>query len=115
MEIKIIKDHISLDEVMKMAEEQYGDMIKAVVDVKKEIMALGGEFHSDANELLIEKENSNQEDVWGFNILPKESKEARLEFVSLINIRPTSNNLDMEIKNQEIKDKITKIVDRLIV
>ena len=88
-------------------------MVKAVVDVEKEIMAMGGEFHSDANEVLIKK-NSNQKNIWGINIYPYKKRAERIEFISLINIRPAENNFDMELQNEEIKEKINKIVDKLI-
>ena len=107
MTIKIIKEKIKRDELGK-------DMIKGVVDIEKEIIALGGEFHSDANSLLIEKENSNQRNIWGFNISPNKPKEQWIEFVSLINIRPADNNLDMEIQDPKIKEKIKQIVDKLV-
>jgi len=54
MEIRIITDTISTDEVKKIAQEQYDDMVKAVIDVERCIMAIGGELHSDANEKLLE-------------------------------------------------------------
>ena len=97
-----------------MAEENYGDMAKAVVDIEKEIMAIGGEFHSDASVVLIEQEGSSQEDIWGINIYPEKEKNEWLEFNSLINIKPLKNNRDVEIESEEIKDKIKNITDRLI-
>jgi hypothetical protein len=114
MEIKIIKEKISLEEVKKMAEEQYNNMIKAVVDIEKEIMAIGGELHSDANELL-SNAGSDQKNVWGINIFPGKSREEWIEFNSLINIKPKEGNLDMDIKLNEVKNKIEEIVNKLIV
>lgn len=113
MEIKIVKKEISLEEVKKTAEEQYGNMIKAVVDIEKEIMAIGGELHSDANDLL-NKAGSDQRKVWGINIFPKKPKEEWIEFNSLINIKPKEGNFDMDIKFEEIKNKIKEIVNKLI-
>ena len=114
MTIKIIKEKITKQELIDMAKENYGDMIKAVVDIKKEIIAIGGEFHSDASVILVEQEGSNQEDVWGVNIYPEKEKNERLEFNSLVNIKPLKNNRDAEIESEEIKDKIKNIADRLI-
>ena len=54
MQIKVITDTISINEVKKIAQDQYGDMVKAVVDVEQGVVALGGELHSDANEKLLE-------------------------------------------------------------
>ena len=114
MEIKIIKKEIPLQEVKKMAEEQYGEMIKAVVDIKKQIMAIGGELHADANELLFKKEGSDFKNVWGINIYPKEVENKQIVFDSLINIKPLSGNRNLSIEDEEIKNKIRKIVNKLI-
>ncbi len=114
MEIRIIEEKIGKEELRKIAEENYGDMTKAVVDIEKEIIAIGGEFHSDASVVLVEKEGSNQEDVWGFNIYPDEPKENRLEYDSLVNIKPKQGNRDVIIGSEEIRERIKKIVDNLI-
>ena len=114
MEIKIVKDKISIEEIKRLAEESFGDMLKAVVDVEKEIMALGGEFHSDANKVLTDK-GSNKKDVWGINIYPDKLKEERIEFNSLINIRPSVNNRSLNIEDVKIRNKIRHIVDKLII
>jgi len=111
MEIRFINKKIAKQELKEIAENNYGDMIKAAVDIEKEVMVLGGEFHSDANEVLIRK-GSDQKDVWGINIYP--GREEMLEFISLINIRPSENNLDMEIQSEHIKEKIKKIINKLI-
>ena len=68
MEIKIIKDSISKQELMKIAKEKFGDFVKAVVDVKQGIMAVGGELHADAEVLLVEQCDSKREYTWGINL-----------------------------------------------
>jgi len=114
MILRVIKKKITRKELENIAKKNQGDMIKGVVDLKKGVIALGGEFHSDANVLLIEKQGSNQRDIWGFNIFPKKTKENRVEFNSLINIRPADNNFDIEIQDPKIKEKIKQIIDKLI-
>jgi hypothetical protein len=114
MDIRIIKDKILLEEVKKMAKEQYGEMIKAVVDVEKETMAIGGELHSDANGLLIEKEESNPQNTWGINIYPEKEGDDRIVFDSLINIKPLSNNRTLYVESEKIRNRIKEIVNRLI-
>jgi len=113
MEIRIIDQSISQAELEKLAEETFGDMIKGVVDVEKGVMALGGELHEDAEALLLEN-GSNQQSLWGINILPQKPKEDRIEFTSLINIRPSRGYRSMEIEDEEIKEKIKNIIDGLI-
>lgn len=113
MTIKIIKEKISKDELEKITSECFGDMVKAVVDIKKGILALGGELHADGEELLL-KEGSKQMDLWGINIYPAKVKNKWLEFSALINIRPSIDNNSMEIQDPKIKETIKNIVDNLI-
>lgn len=65
----IVRKPIARAELISLASEQFGDMIKAVVDVERRIMALGGELHSDEEALLIDH-GSLQRDVWGINLYP---------------------------------------------
>ncbi len=114
MEIKIVKDKITLDEVKRLAEESYGEMVKAVADIGQGILAIGGEMHADGEQLLLEK-GSLQADLWGFNIYPEADDDKFLEYVSFINIRPKQNNRSQEISSMEIRDKIKKLVKEKII
>ena len=67
MNIKIVENKISLLELREVAKEFYVTMVKGVLDIEKEIIAFGGEYHADANEILIES-GSRQSDIWGFNL-----------------------------------------------
>jgi hypothetical protein len=111
--IKIIKEKISEEELKNFLGRPFGDMIKFVVDIEKEIIALGGEMHADAEKVLLEN-GSEQKNLWGANIYPLADGEDKIEYVSLINIRPSRNNRSMEIENEEIKSKIKKIVEKLL-
>ncbi len=113
MNIKIIEEPVELKEIENLAQESFGDLIKGVVNIEKEIMAVGGEMHSDANEVLI-KEGSQQEDLWGFNIYLDRKREDWLEYISLINIRPQRGNKSMEVEDQEIRLKMSNIINGLI-
>lgn len=110
---QIITAKISQEEIKKLAEENFGDMIKLVVDIKKEIIAFGGELHADSEELLLDN-GSEQKDLWGANIYPWKAGEERIEYTSLINIRPSDNNRSMLIESGEIKSKIKNIIEKLI-
>ena len=112
MEIKIIKKEITKKELIKVGKEFFDEMVKIVVDIEKEIMAVGGELHSDAAELLI-KNGSKSINLWGINIYFNEPKEEWIEFDSLINIKPAIGNRTMGIENSKIKDKNKKIVNKL--
>lgn len=111
--LKIIKKQISQRELKKAAQESFGEMVKAVVDIEKEIMSLGGELHADGEALLL-KGDSKQDNLWGINIYPDKPLKNQIEFSALINIRPATGNKAMEIQNPKIKEKINKIVSKLI-
>ncbi len=115
MNIKVVKDNINIEELTNLSKETYYPMIKGVVDIENEIIAFGGEYHMDANNVLLEQ-GYTQNNIWGFNVyLDKiNDKENWIEYMSLINIRPLQNNLDMEIQNQEIRDSVKNIVNKKI-
>lgn len=110
MIIKIVEDTISLEELSEIAKEYYIDMVKGVVDISTGKVAFGGEYHMDANVKILEN-GSNQADVWGFNLYVKQPVGDRIEFTSLINIRPQVGNKSMEVQDEEIRAKMQEIVE----
>lgn len=115
MSIKIVKSPIKKSELLEVANEVFGDIVKAVVDVEQEIMAIGGELHADEEVLLMEKEGSKRENTWGINIYPKKPEEEWLEFDSMINLKPALGNRSRQIEDLEIRGKIAEIIKKLIV
>lgn len=113
MGIKLVSDAITIDEVRMIAKETYGEMVKAVADIERGIMAIGGEWHADSEAMLLEA-GSDQQNLWGFNIYPDRLPEQQIEFVSLINIRPRQSNRKMEIDDAKIREKISQIVNKLV-
>ncbi len=113
MEIKVFKTPLSLAELSVLAKSGYGDMVKGVVDVTQGIVALGGELHADAEEILLDQ-GCKQEDLWGFNIYPAKSRNEWLEYTSMINIRPRQGNRSREVQDGVLRDKIKGIVEGLI-
>jgi len=114
MEIKIVKDSISRKELVDMAKKQFGNLLKAVVDLEQGIMALAGEMHADEEVVLIEQENSKREHTWGINIYPEKNGEELIEFDSIINIKPSYGNRSRDVENPETKEKIKIVVNKLI-
>jgi len=109
----IIKQKISIDEIKKIAREMFGDFVKAVVDIGNEVIAVGGELHSDEEAFLLEK-GSKQQDLWGINLYPDLQGEDWIEFDSIINLRPSVGNKSRNVDNLEIRKKIIEIVNKLI-
>lgn len=111
--IKIIKDSISKEELGNIAKNQFGDLVKAVVDTQKEIMAIGGELHADEEALLLEK-GSRQENLWGVNLYFNKSNDELIEFDSMINIRPSQGNRSRGVESLDVQRKIRDIISKLI-
>ena len=113
MVVEIIQKPISFTDLQEIAKNQFGDLVKAVVDVEKEVMAIGGELHAD-EEVLLSENGSKREDMWGINIYPEKSGEDWVEFDSMINIKPHLGNRSRGIDNLKIRERILRIVSKLI-
>ena len=113
MTIKIIKEPISNKELSNIAQNQFGDLVKAVVDIKREIIAIGGELHADEEAILLEQ-GSQQEDLWGINLYLNKSNDEFIEFDSMINVRPSQNNRSRGVESLDIQRKIRDIISKLI-
>lgn len=113
--MKIIKNNkkIGLKELETMAKKMFGNFVKAVVDIEKEIMAVNADLHADEEALLLE-DGSGQENLWGINLYPQLKGDDFVEFDSMINLRPSQNNRSRGVENAEIRGKIIKIVDKLV-
>ncbi|PIP73679.1 MAG: hypothetical protein COW88_01185 [Candidatus Lloydbacteria bacterium CG22_combo_CG10-13_8_21_14_all_47_15] len=113
MESKIITEKISKDELRNILKENFGTMAKVDVDVKRHILTIGGEWHSEGEDLLI-KDGSSREDAWGVNFHPLNIPEKRIEYVSLINIKPVLKHTTMEITDNALKQKISSVIASLL-
>lgn len=111
--MKVVSEKLSIVELERMAEKMFYNLIKAVVDVEKEIMAIDGELHSDEEALLLQK-GCQQENLWGINIYPKAKNNEWIEFDSMINLRPSQNNFSRGVDSLKIRKKIIEIVTKLI-
>ena len=109
----IIKEPININDIIEMANNRYGDMVKAVADVKRELLAIDSDLHSDLETLLLEN-GSMQEDLWGYNIYPELEGDDFIEFDSLINIRPRQNNFSRDVEDVQIQKAIIAITNKFI-
>lgn len=85
-------------------------MIQIVVDIRRGVMAGGGNMHYDGEQLLIE-DGSRQSDLWGANWYP--SKQA-VETEALINIRPRDNNRAMTIQDPGSRQQVEQIARKYL-
>lgn len=114
LNIKIVDKEVSLDEIKLLAKETYEYMIKGTVDIVKEVVALGGQYHRDSAELLV-KNGSIGNNVWGFNVVFDDSQMGYfLEYDSMVNIKPDLNNLKREILDEDLRNRVKEIVEKQI-
>jgi hypothetical protein len=110
---RIVSEPIALDELRQLAVDQFGDFVKAVVDVREGVMAVGGELHADDEAALLEQ-GARQADLWGINIYPDRVAAERIEFDSMINVRPAQANRSRSVDDPGIRQRIQDIVARLV-
>ncbi len=113
MLITLIEKPIKKSKLSNLAKDQFGDLIKAVVDIERGIIAIGGELHSDEEALLLEN-GSKQTNLWGINIYPDKADEELIEFDSMINIRPSQGNRSRDVNDPNARLKIKEIIKKLI-
>ncbi|UCF67683.1 MAG: hypothetical protein JSV80_18325 [Acidobacteriota bacterium] len=106
-------DPISLDQLRRMSEELFGDLVKAVVDVERRIMVVDAELHADQEAELLST-GSRQQDLWGINIYPDLPEGEWLEFDSMINVRPSVGNRSRGVDNDATREAIIALVKRLV-
>ena len=102
-----------MDELNRMAKGMFGNMVKAVVDIDRELLALDAELHSDLEALLLEK-GSKQKSLWGINLYPEVQGDEFVEFDSMINMRPSQGNKSRGVDNQEVRKKILAVIKKRI-
>lgn len=113
MRAQIIREKVSKAELERITKENYGEMVKVDVDIKREVLTIGGEWHSEGDELL-SRDGSSREDVWGTDFYPWRKAEKRIEYNSLINIKPSIGHRKMEIQNNKVKQKVREIIEKLL-
>ncbi len=101
----VVVDKIITPEQVVLASEEYDEYVKVVVDIEKGILAAGGEWHADAERVLLER-GSKQEFLWGggVNLVRK-----KIDFVSLINMRPRVSS-SQEVMDQTVRDKMEIVI-----
>lgn len=105
---------IMLSELNEMAASMYGLFVKAVVDLRLDILVVDSELHVDQEQYLLEQ-GSQQNDLWGINLYPRKyGSDDFIEFDSMINIRPRQQNMSRGVENEEIRKKIIELVMRKV-
>ena len=112
-EILILKSKVDPERLHHLVGAYFHDMVKYVVDIRRRVVAIGGELHADAEQLLLE-DGSRQADLWGANYYPGQGPEGCIEYTALINIRPAQGNRSMEVTDETTRQAIREITFELI-
>lgn len=113
--MKLVDKTITLAELKQMSEKMFNNIVKAVVDIEKEIMVVDAGLHADEELLLLEECESKQENLWGINFHPDLfDSEDWIEFDSMINMRPSQGNRTRGVEDPHIQKKIRAIVKKLV-
>lgn len=111
--MKILKNVVTVDELKQIAQDTFGDLVKAVVDVDRELVAIDAELHSDLEALFLE-DGSKQNSLWGINFYPDLEGDDFIEFDSMINLRPSQGNMTRSIDSADIQAKIINIANKWV-
>jgi hypothetical protein len=112
-DILVLRSRIETEELARLAGLFFQDMVKYVVDVRRRVIAVGGELHADAEQILLE-EGSHQDDLWGANYYPGKGPDECIEYTALINIRPARGNRGMLIQDEAVRAGVKDITYDLI-
>ena len=104
---------VSIGALKEMAAGMFGDLVKAVVDLRREVMAVEAEMHSDEEALLLQ-DGSDQADLWGINLYHEAEGDDFVEFDSMINLRPSSGNRSRGVESASIRERIREVVAGLV-
>ena len=107
--IHLLKEKATPAQVQEMLQE-YEGMIKIVVNIRSRCLSGGGEMHADCESALLE-DGSEQDDLWGANWYPGEQ---RIEFESLINIRPRLGNRNIVIQDENLRKQVESVTRELL-
>lgn len=103
--IILLKNKATKKEIYE-AGKNLDQYIKFVVDIETGVLTIGGDRHYQGEELLL-KNGSKRENLWGggYDLISK-----KVDYDSIINIRPRDNNPDRIVLDMEIREEINKIL-----
>ena len=113
VQMKIIREILTVGELQQMAAGMFGNLIKAVVDVDRQIIAVDAELHSDLEALLLE-DGSKQQNLWGINLYPELKGDDFIEFDSMINMRPSQGNRGRGVDDERTRKRILDVVAKRV-
>ena len=107
--IHLLEGPATFAQIQEMLQE-FETMIKIVVDIRRHRLSGGGEIQADCESVLLEN-GSEQDDLWGANWYPGEQ---RIEFESLINIRPRAGNRSILIQDENLRTQVETVTREIL-
>ena len=106
----VLLDRKITPEEFEKAREEYSDYIKTVIDVEREVMTVGGEFHIDGEQVLI-KHGSKQSNLYGggYRISTGE-----IEYMALSNYKPALGKITYEISDETVRNKMRELTEKYL-
>lgn len=105
MAVVFVSKKVTSDDLL-IAQKDYGKYIKIVIDIKNNIMTIGGEWHADGEKVLLDH-NADKNNIWGGGI---DLDTKNIDTLALINLRPKLNNNSQEILSETNRIKFINIV-----
>lgn len=114
--MRILDKPIKKEELIKTSTNFIDEnVIKGVVDVERELLAVDSPMHYDCEQLLLE-DGSKQTDLWGINLyLDCDDIDDIVEFNSMINIRPAQGNRSRSVEDLAIQSRIKEVVAKWLI
>jgi len=94
-----------ITEVTKM----YEGYTKIVVDINRKILAAGGEYHIDCEQVLL-ADGSAQSDLWGGGYRFRNNE---VDFIALTNYKPNIDHFSYEITFPDIRKQVEEIIRKV--
>jgi hypothetical protein len=113
--MQLLSQPLKIQELDKIAQATFYDLVKAVVDIKQGLIAIDSPLHSDIEAFFIQQKGSHQHDLWGINLHPQQfGTESFIEYDSMINLRPSNNNPSRDVLDPQVRSQIQTIVAKFI-
>ena len=110
----IVDSILSKNELLGICKVKMEDnLIKGVVDLGTERIALDAPLHVDLESMFLEK-GAKQADLWGFNLYPDEDDDDFIEYDSMINLKPWQNNRSRGIDDAETQARVKEVIYKWI-
>jgi len=108
--VVIVLDRKITPEEFQRVREAYEDYIKTVVDIEKDLLAVGGEYHIDCEQALIET-GSKASNLYGggYRVSTKE-----VDYMAMSNYKPALGKLTYEISDIKVRERLKELTEEFL-